>query len=212
MQQESQGRVSQKARTRTDLLEAAITLIRQGKRPTVEEAALAAGISKRTAYRYFVSQDHLLADAALEALRPVMSVLVEQAVGSGDAQARVSALAVAMNRLALTHEAELRVMIRASLDAPAAGATDQRTRGQRRMDWITLALAPVRSQLGDEIYERLASGLAVSLGVDALLILRDICGLEQSRIESVMIWSAQTLLKAALNEAAAVGDAPRPST
>ena len=34
------------------------------------------GISKRTAYRYFVSQDHMLADAALESLRPEFAKLL----------------------------------------------------------------------------------------------------------------------------------------
>ena len=69
-QEATRERTNQKARTRADLLAAASALIRAGRRPTVEEVALAAGISKRTAYRYFTSQEHLLADAALETLRP----------------------------------------------------------------------------------------------------------------------------------------------
>ena len=52
-QDDSGGRTNQKARTRAALLGSALALIRQGQRPTVEEAALAVGISKRTAYRYF---------------------------------------------------------------------------------------------------------------------------------------------------------------
>jgi AcrR family transcriptional regulator len=201
MQEEPQGRVKQKARTRADLLAAAIRLIRDGKRPTVEETALAAGISKRTAYRYFASQEHLLADAALEALRPILGEALETSLASGDAHARVGVLAAAMTRLSLSHEAELRTMIRASLDAPAQQTPGQPRRGQRRMDWINTALAPARAQLSDEAYERLASALAVCLGVDALLILRDICGLGPERIETVMAWSAQTLLTSALEEA-----------
>jgi AcrR family transcriptional regulator len=205
MQPENHGRTNQKARTRADLLQAATALIRDGKRPTVEEAALAAGVSKRTAYRYFVSQDHLLADAALDGLRAVLGDMLKEGADADDSPSRLAALAVAMNKLAMAHEAELRVMIRASLDAPRTSSGEP-TRGQRRMDWINTALAPARSQLNDEVYDRLASALAVSLGVDALIVLRDICGLSPDRIETVMTWSAQALFEAAMKEMAASAD------
>jgi AcrR family transcriptional regulator len=211
MQPESHERTNQKARTRADLLQAAIALIRNGERPTVEEAALAAGVSKRTAYRYFVSQDHLLADAALEGLRAVLGGMLEKGLDADDAPSRLSALAIAMNKLAMSHEAELRVMIRASLDTPRTNAGEP-TRGQRRMDWINTALAPARGQLNDDLYDKLASALAVSLGIDALIILRDICGLSPDRIESVMTWSAQALFDAAMKEMAASADPATAST
>jgi AcrR family transcriptional regulator len=211
MQPESHERTNQKARTRADLLQAAIALIRNGERPTVEEAALAAGVSKRTAYRYFVSQDHLLADAALEGLRAVLGDMIEKGLDADDAPSRLSALAIAMNKLAISHEAELRVMIRASLDTPRTNAGES-TRGQRRMDWINTALAPARGQLNDDLYDKLASALAVSLGIDALIILRDICGLSPDRIESVMTWSAQALFDAAMKEMAASADPATAST
>jgi hypothetical protein len=111
----------------------------------------------------------------------------------------------------MSHEAELRVMIRASLDTPRTNAGEP-TRGQRRMDWINTALAPARGQLNDDLYDKLASALAVSLGIDALIILRDICGLSPDRIESVMTWSAQALFDAAMKEMAASADPATAST
>src|SRR5579872_3336731 len=50
---EDQGRVRQKRRTRRAILAAASALIGEGKRPSVEEVADAAEVSRRTAYRYF---------------------------------------------------------------------------------------------------------------------------------------------------------------
>jgi len=87
-----------------------VQLIREGRRPTVEEAALAVGISKRTAYRYFTSQDHMLADAALDGLRSRMNEMFAAIEASTDVHARIATLAVALCRLTQTHEAELRVM------------------------------------------------------------------------------------------------------
>jgi AcrR family transcriptional regulator len=201
------GRVNQKARTRAAVLASASRLIREGRRPTVEEAALAAGISKRTAYRYFASQTHMLADAALESLRSRMDEMFAPMAASTDVHARIAALAIALSRLAKTHEAELRVMMRAALDqsaeAPRQGRAAQ-TRGRRRLDWIVVALQPIRNQLPEDRYIRLVNSLAVCLGVDALLVLRDVCGLTGRAAEDTMVWMANTIVDRAL----AVGGEP----
>ncbi|HWJ36775.1 MAG TPA: TetR/AcrR family transcriptional regulator [Steroidobacteraceae bacterium] len=195
------GRTNQKARTRTAILASAIQLIREGRRPTVEEAALAAGISKRTAYRYFTSQDHMLADAALDGLRSRMNEMFAAIDASTDVHARIATLAVALCRLTQTHEAELRVMIRAALDqgsnaigrAPAVPA-----RGRRRLDWIEAALRPIHDQLPKGRYSSLVNSLAVCLGVDAVLVLRDVCGVAGAAAEDTMIWMANAIVDRAL--------------
>jgi AcrR family transcriptional regulator len=64
------GRPNQRSRTRKDLLEAASRLMRQGRRPTVEEVAEEALVSRATAYRYFPSADALLVEAPLEGAVP----------------------------------------------------------------------------------------------------------------------------------------------
>jgi AcrR family transcriptional regulator len=199
MDEPSLGRVDQKERTRVALLAAAAELIRQGRQPTVEEAADFARISKRTAYRYFISQAHLLADASLEALRPVMGAAIGNAIGSGDARERLAALAAAMNELAVKYEPALRIMMRSALDRGINGEpAGPRQRGGRRLDWIETAISPVRDRLTKPSYDRLVAALAVSLGVDALIVLRDICGLDADQILSVMVWTAHSLLDAAL--------------
>ncbi len=194
------GRINQKERTREALLAAAVALIRQGKQPTVEEAADFARISKRTAYRYFVSQAHLLADASLEALRPAMGEAIGKAVETGTAPERLAALAAAMNALAVANEPALRIMMRAALDRGLTGeGASPRQRGQRRLDWVETALAPVAGKLTKPNHDRLVAALVVCLGVDALIVLRDICSLDPDQVLAVMVWSAQSLLEAALS-------------
>jgi AcrR family transcriptional regulator len=199
----SKERTNQKARTRTALLASAGALVRAGKRPTVEEAASAAGISKRTAYRYFVSQEHLLADAALETLRPRMDEMLESVATSNDVHARVASLAVALRHLAEEHDAELREMIRAPLNrgtAPSA-ADAPRARGGRRLDWIRTSLDPIREGVPTDSFEKLTDCLAVCLGIDALMVLRDICGVSGEKAEELMVWMATAILDRALSEA-----------
>lgn len=201
-QEATRERTNQKARTRADLLTSAGALIRAGKRPTVEEVALAAGISKRTAYRYFTSQEHLLADAALETLRPHMDEILASASASSDVHDRVAALAVALRRLAEQHDAELREMIRASLDrgAQTVGTDAPRQRGGRRLDWIRTSLDPLRGTVTAGSFDKLTQCLAVCVGIDALMVLRDICGVTGDEAEQLMVWMAHALLDRMLSE------------
>src|SRR5258705_13680861 len=54
------GRTGQKARTRAAMIEAARTLLAEGTTPTVEAAAVHAGVSRATANRDFLTHRELL--------------------------------------------------------------------------------------------------------------------------------------------------------
>src|SRR5262245_9908126 len=56
----STGRTRQKGRTQAAMIEAVRALLAEGVTPTVEQAADRAGVSRTTAYRYFVNQRELL--------------------------------------------------------------------------------------------------------------------------------------------------------
>lgn len=197
----SKGRTNQKLRTRRALLETAASLIAKGQRPTVTEVADATNISRRTAYRYFPTQVKLMTEAALEGLRPAMKNALDAApTGSSSEaiEARVDALVEQMQRLALANEALLRTMIHETvLHAP----TDtQPPRGTRRIEWIETAIQPLRSRLSAASYARLTSALALTTGIEALLVLRDIRGLSPTQAIQVSHWMARALLKQSLAE------------
>src|SRR5438046_895884 len=73
-------RKSQKNRTRAALVSAATDLVQAGKQPTVSEAAQAADISRATAYRYFPTQEMLLAEVALFSAGGPLSLEVDATV------------------------------------------------------------------------------------------------------------------------------------
>jgi hypothetical protein len=62
-------------------------------------------------------------------------------------------------------------------------------------------LEPLREQLTDEQYERLASALSVVLGWEAMIVLRDVRGLDGPDEERVLRWAARALVSAMLAEA-----------
>ena len=194
-------RVNQKKRTRRVLLEAAARLIRSGASPSVSEAADAAGVSRRTAYRYFQSTQRLHADAALETLRPAMEMAIESSPASisvGDVETRLSTWVDSMQRLTLQNEQLLRTMIHETVLTPGPGSGPRR--GTRRIDWIESAIKPLRSQLDTASYKRLVSALALCTGIESLLVMRDICGLSAKEATKVAQWMCQIIVRESVNE------------
>src|SRR5215469_3879155 len=210
------GRYKQKRRTRAAILTAARELIRQGRIPSVADAADAADVSRRTAYRYFPTQEQLLTEAQLEGERPVFERAFESPELAHDVEARLDTLVRVMYADLQVTEPLLRTMIRLTVDRSPEEDTDDAAeaehprRGYRRIDYIEMALAPLRTQLDETSFERLVSGLALCIGIEGLLVLRDIRGLDLAAAEEVSRWVARSLLHASLAESNAQRKASPP--
>jgi AcrR family transcriptional regulator len=197
----AKGRVRQKLRTRRQILEATSVLIAAGGQPTVTEAADAAGVSRRTAYRYFPSQAKLHGEAALEGLRPLMeAAIVAAPQGSSDAEieTRVVTLVRTMQKLTVKNEQLLRTMIHATVLEPPQGTPK---RGIRRVEWVELSVAPLRSRLPLAAYRRLVSALSLCVGTEAMIVFRDIRGMTGAQAITACEWLALAALRATLDEA-----------
>jgi AcrR family transcriptional regulator len=204
-----EGRARQKLRTRRQILAAASSLISTGQTPTVAEAADAAAVSRRTAYRYFPTQAKLLTEAALEGLRLPMATAIAEKFGDErprDVEARLRTVVENMQSLAISHESLLRTMIHQTvLERTPAG---QPRRGTRRIEWFELAVEPLRARLGAKAYNRLVSALTLCGGIEALLVLRDIRGLSERDAIEVSQWAARAMLRQSLSE---LEEAERPA-
>jgi AcrR family transcriptional regulator len=192
--------VKQKLRTRRHLLATAVELLRAGRQPTVADVADAADVSRRTAYRYFPTQAKLLTESALEGLRPVMerAIAAGPAASDGTIESRVDRMVEAMQRLAADYEPLLRSMIHLTILEPPTGGVPRR--GTRRVEWIEEALRPASRALPRAAFDRLVSALAVSAGIEAHVVLRDVRGLSADEAVAVSRWMARALLGAALAE------------
>lgn len=198
---ESTGRTQQKARTRAAMVAATRELIAGGVTPTVEQAAERAAISRTTAYRYFANQRALLMASYPELDAP--SLLESDA--PADPAARLDLVTENVARQIVEHEAELRTMLRMSLESPASSAQDLPFRKGRVIGWIEDALSPLRPQIPDSDLRRLALAIRATLGIEALVWLTDIGGLSREEATDLMRSSARTLLRAELTKAASTG-------
>jgi AcrR family transcriptional regulator len=205
---QQEGRINQKRRTRAAILAAAVELLEQGQRPTVAEVADAALVSRATAYRYFPTQEYLLFEAALESTRSDIDRELDENTLPEDPEARLEMLIDALQKRIIDKEPAFRTMLRLSLEQPpqeeeqnGVESTPSRLRGGGRVRWIEKALASVEGRLEVRSYKRLVAALSLCMGIEALVVLRDICALEAQEAEEVSRWAAQALLKAALGEA-----------
>ena len=196
------GRTQQKQRTRRDLLTTASRLVADGQRPSVGDVADAAGVSRRTAYRYFPTQTKMLVEAALEGVRPEIEGALASAPSGpthAEMQARVDTLVRAVQEGAVVNEHRLRTMIHLTvLEKPQPGTLP---RGGRRVDWVELAVSPLKARLGKAAYGRLVSALALITGIEALIVLRDIRGLSEAQAIQASQWMARAVLRETLREA-----------
>ncbi|MBA2518866.1 MAG: TetR/AcrR family transcriptional regulator [Chloroflexia bacterium] len=195
------GRMNQKRRTRAALMAAATELVRGGATPTVAQVAGAALVSKSTAYRYFPSQEALLAEALLEMVnQPELEAVYAAARTPGPAIARLDAVVRADHALVVKHEAAFRTAIRAMLAPRADDPSEVPRRPGHRLRYLAEALAPLNDQLDAERLQRLVMALAMCVGMESIMVMVDICGLSPADGEEVKRWTAGALLQAALAE------------
>jgi AcrR family transcriptional regulator len=192
------GRPAQRRRTRTAILDATMQFLRDGRTPTLDEIAAAAEVSRRTIYMHFPTLDQLILDASMGAL------------AGRDIEAEFEPDTAAAERVAtivdtLYDHAEewlplgRRMVALTATNPPADGPK----RGHRRVDWIQRAVEPLRERLTDEQHDRLVSSLSIVLGWEAMIVLQDIRGHAPDREREVAAWTAQSLVRAILEEASA---------
>ncbi len=191
---ENAGRSHQKHRTRNALIAAARELIAQGVTPAVEEAAVAASVSRTTAYRYFPNQATLLVAAHPEI--EARSLLPDDA--SEDPAQRLDAVVDAFTHLIADTEPQQRTMLRLSLTPDSSRHGPLLLRRGRAIGWIEEALSPLRGRMSEPELKRLVLAVRSATGIEALVWLTDVAGLSRKQAVKVMRWSAGALLRSAL--------------
>jgi AcrR family transcriptional regulator len=195
-------RVNQKRRTRAALVEAAQELLEQGRTPTIADVADRALVSRATAYRYFPSQEHLLLEVVLERSIDEIDRAVAAAARSPDVAARVLGLVSAIHDEIAEHEAGFRRLLELSIAQSSSDRPNVASiRGERRLQWIEQALEPMASQIDASSLHRLTSALALCVGAEAFVVLRDLCGLKPDEADETLRWAASTLVNAARSDA-----------
>jgi AcrR family transcriptional regulator len=193
------------------MLATAIRLMQGGATPSVSEVAEAAGVSRATAYRYFPSQASLVQAVVDEALGPI---LTWQSPSNDSARRVGNLIDSAMPRID-AFEATFRAALKLTLEqwarrqAGTLGEEPALARGHRK-ELLRQAISPLDGQVPPAKLERLAQALSLVFGVEALVVLKDIWGLDARATRQVVRWAASALVRAAANDDDAGSDEEEP--
>jgi AcrR family transcriptional regulator len=191
-------RLDQKLRTRALLLRAARELVSEGKTPSVAAVADAAMVSRATAYRYFPNPDVLLAEVPLDMAVPTVESLFGDAAPT-EPEDRVALVHNAFYDFTRKHESQWRLFLRASImrSLQDPDGTGDPFRGARRVALLDEALAPLAGELPPDELEQLKTALAVLVGGESLIVLRDVLRLDHDQARARGEQAVRQLVRAA---------------
>ena len=187
-------RTKHQARTRKGLLEAALRLSADGRKPTLEEIAEEALVSRATAYRYFSSIDALLTEASLHMAFPDAEHVFDP--GNDDPVHRLEQADAAVAEMIRGYEPSLRLMVSTAVRRPLE-TNELPARQNRRLPLIESALAPVRDEIDPKTFSRLAAALSLVIGTEAMLVFKDVLRLDDREAADVRRWMIRALVTAA---------------
>lgn len=187
-----EGRVEQKLQTRTEILKAAKVLMKKRKKITLEDVATQAGISRATIYRYFSNVDLLFTEASLDVYHRSPEELAKEADGQSIEQS-ILFLQQYYNHLAQKHENGFRRYLSTALSESVS--SKKKIRGARRVSALKLALKPFRKQMSAKTIRNLTHISTILMGIDALVVAKDVCGLNNRQTSELLQWGIEMLLR-----------------
>ena len=191
-------RANQLLRTRKDLLQAAARLTRQGRNPTLEEIAEEAMVSRATAYRHFPDVSALLVEASFDIATPQADAVFRNGPPK-DPVVRLEKVDTAFHEMIVDNENALRLMLVHTLQRGIRRGDDIAlpTRQNRRTPLIEAALEPAREQFKPAALRTLTRALALIIGTESMVVLKDVLRLDDAEARRVKRWAIRALVEAA---------------
>lgn len=190
---------NQELRTRKDLLLAAARLTKAGRRPSMDEVAREAMVSRATAYRYFSDIEMLLAETPADAAMPNPDELFRNHP-STDPEERVDEAEACVHQVMYENEAQLRIMLAHQITHILSDNAVP-SRQNRRGPLIEAALAPARRRFRDADYARLRIALAMFFGPESMIVARDVLRIDSATARRAKSWAVRALVRAAMQPA-----------
>ncbi len=182
------GRTNQKTETRGKILISAQYFLNNGLEFNLEDIAKRAGVSRATIYRYFSNVDILAAEAGLDFNTKSSEAICENLKGR-TLEHKILEIQDYYNTLAIDHETLFRKYISTVLDS----STPTPKRGARRKKTIQLLLEQTNYTPKEK--RDLSNLLTILMGIEPLIVTKDVCGLNNSESVELMKWGMELLLE-----------------
>ncbi len=189
------GRTEQKLNTRGNILMAAKRLLESGKKLTMENIAEEAGISRATIYRYYSNTDSVSTELILQLDVPNSSTLTETLKEENLDDALLNIQETYLDFI-LRNE----VASRKFLGAILSSSDPKLERGKNRLNTLRTYFDSNEFDLDKETKERLIHIAVLLMGIEAVIMSKDVCGLDNQRLKETLHWGLKTVLKGCLSK------------
>lgn len=187
------GRTEQKLNTRSKILMAANRLLERGKNLTMEKIAEEANISRATIYRYYSNTDELSSELILHLNLPDVSSFSET-LNNEEIQTALLGIQETYLDFILKNEMASRKFLGAFLST-----TDPKLeRGKNRLNTLTTYLNSKALDLDDDKKEKLIHIGVLLMGIEAIIVSKDVCGLDDAKSVANLRWGLEMVLKGCL--------------
>ncbi|OWF71337.1 TetR family transcriptional regulator [Yersinia frederiksenii] len=178
-----------------------MAMYEQGAFPSITEVAIAAQLSRATAYRYFPTQSALVSAMVDESLGPILAWQPTQP----DARQRIAELLSFAYPRMLQHEGVLRAALHLSLQQWADNRSnpnneEKLVRGNRKR-LLKMAVEPLEGKLSPEALQRVVYAFSLIYGSEVFMVLKDIWHLDDAGIQDVTQWMGKAILLQAETDA-----------
>lgn len=182
------GRVKQKQETREKILSSTQDLMNNGEKFTLEDVAEKAEVSRATIYRYYSNVDILSAEAGIDINTKSPKTIYENLQGL-EIKDKLLGVQEYYNNLALDNENAFRNYLSIVLTSDS----HYNKRGARRSKTLKMVLE--ETNLTKSEIKNLQNLLTVLMGIEPLIVTKDVCGLENDKSKKLLKWGMKLLLK-----------------
>jgi len=187
------GRKTQKLKTRDKILRSTQKLLEKNKDISLEDVAKEAGISRATIYRYYSSIDVLAAEAVLDLNTKSSEDLYDEVAGK-DLKEAILSIQDYYNQLTIDNESGFRKYMSVVLNNDHS----DKMRGARRKKSLMMLLENKAQQMSAQDKENLANITTVLMGIEAFVVTKDVCGLNNVESKNLLNWGMEKLLESIL--------------
>lgn len=185
------GRINQKLETRHKILESAKQLVRKGIDFNLEDVANNAEISRATIYRYYPNLEILSYEVGIDIGTKTPEDIIED-LKDCSLNDMLMGIQNYYNEHAVNNENAFRKYLSAVLTSAS-----EKKRGARRNR--TLQLALMKSDLRPKEKKDLVNLLAILMGIEPLIVAKDVSGLDNQEFKELMSWGMKLVLKGFFN-------------
>ncbi|MBU2928602.1 TetR/AcrR family transcriptional regulator [Winogradskyella psychrotolerans] len=182
------GRVKQKQETREKILSSTQELMNYGEKFTLEDVAEKAGVSRATIYRYYSNIDLLSAEAGIDINTKSPKTIYENLQGL-EIKDKLLGVQEYYNNLALDNENAFRNYLSIVLTSDS----QHNKRGARRSKTLKMVLE--ETNLTKTEIKNIQNLFTVLMGVEPLIVTKDVCGLNNEQSKKLLKWGMELLLK-----------------